>query len=248
METIRETKSELFQSLPEGGIAFVNADDKNVRDLPTNAKRVSYGFSHECDFAGDISRDDDGHIILDINGENINTGSANQTFAKNLLAASAVASTLGFSWEVIRERATSFEAVSGRCRLHVSNGVTAIDDTYNANLTSTLAAIDYLFSIPSSGKRHFVFGDMLELGDSSENHHHQVGVAASKKGVDHFYCYGTEASAAAEAANGIDVCHFDEKEDLTEAAKKNVSPGDVILFKGSRGMALESVMKVLLEG
>ena len=247
MDTIRKTKGELFQSLPEDGTAFVNADDKNVKDLSTDAKRVSYGFSHECDFAGDVSRDDDGHITLVINGKEIDTGSANQAFAKNLLAASAVASTLGLSWEVIRERAASFEAVSGRCRLHVSNGVTAIDDTYNANLNSTLAAIDYLFSIPSSGKRHFVFGDMLELGDFSASHHHQVGVVASKKGVDHFYCYGVEASAAVAAVNGIDVCHFDKKEGLAEAVKKNVSPGDVILFKGSRGMALESVMKELLE-
>ena len=246
METIRQTKGELFKSLPEDGTAFVNADDENVRDLPTDAKRVSYGFSHECDFAGDISHDDDGYITLVINGKEIDTGSANQAFAKNLLAASAVAFTLGLSWEMIRERAASFEAVSGRCRLHVSNGVTAIDDTYNANLSSTLAAIDYLFSIPSSGKRHFVFADMLELGDSSENHHHQVGIAASKKGVDHFYCYGAEASAAA-AANGIDAYHFDEKERLAEAVKKNISPGDVILFKGSRGMALESVLKELLK-
>ena len=125
--------------------------------------------------------------------------------------------------------------------------MTAIDDTYNANLTSTLAAIDYLFSIPSNGKRHFVFGDMLELGDSSESHHHQVGIAASKKGVERFYCYGAEAAAAAAAANGIDACHFDEKERLAEAVKKNISPGDVILFKGSRGMALESVLKELLK-
>ena len=128
METIRQTKGELFKSLPEDGTAFVNADDENVRDLPTDAKRVSYGFSHECDFAGDISHDDDGYITLVINGKEIDTGSANQAFAKNLLAASAVAFTLGLSWEMIRERAASFEAVSGRCRLLVSNGVTAFDE------------------------------------------------------------------------------------------------------------------------
>jgi UDP-N-acetylmuramoyl-tripeptide--D-alanyl-D-alanine ligase len=245
IETIRETKGELFKSLPADGTAFVNADDENVRDLPTDAERVTYGFSHDCDFAGDMSRGDDGHITLIINGEEIETGSANQTFSMNLLAASAVASTLGMSWEVIQERVASFQAVTGRCRVEVKNGVTVIDDTYNANLTSTLAALDYLFDIPSEGERHFIFGDMLELGDASESHHQKVGVAASEKRVDHFYCYGAEAATASTAANGIDSRHFDGKKHLAEVIRENVSPGDVVLFKGSRGMALESVIEEL---
>jgi UDP-N-acetylmuramyl pentapeptide synthase len=192
-----------------------------------------------------MSRGDDGHITLIINGEEIETGSANQTFSMNLLAASAVASTLGMSWEVIQERVASFQAVTGRCRVEVKNGVTVIDDTYNANLTSTLAALDYLFDIPSEGERHFIFGDMLELGDASESHHQKVGVAASEKRVDHFYCYGAEAATASTAANGIDSRHFDGKKHLAEVIRENVSPGDVVLFKGSRGMALESVIEEL---
>jgi UDP-N-acetylmuramyl pentapeptide synthase len=194
-------------------------------DLPTDAERVTYGFSHDCDFAGDMSRGDDGHITLIINGEEIETGSANQTFSMNLLAASAVASTLGMSWEVIQERVASFQAVTGRCRVEVKNGVTVIDDTYNANLTSTLAALDYLFDIPSEGERHFIFGDMLELGDASESHH--------------------QKATASTAANGIDSRHFDGKKHLAEVIRENVSPGDVVLFKGSRGMALESVIEEL---
>ena len=243
VEAVRETKGELFESLPESGIAFVNNDDELVKDLPTPAERVTYGFTPECNFTGNMSRDGESLITLIINGEELPTGSANQTFAKNVLAASAVSSTLGIPFKDIQQQVASFQAVAGRCWMEKRNGVTVIDDTYNANLTSTLAALDYLFDIHVTGKRHFIFGDMLELGDASEDHHRQVGQAVSKRGVDQFLCYGPESAAAAEAANGIKAAHFDDKSSLGAAVKDSVSKGDVALFKASRGMALESVIK-----
>jgi len=84
---------------------------------------------------------------------------------------------------------------------------------------------------------------MLELGDASKDHHRQVGQAVSERGVDHFLCYGLESAAAAEVANGIKTAHFDDKSSLVQAVKDSVRKGDVALFKASRGMTLESVIK-----
>lgn len=243
VEAVRETKGELFEALPENGIAFINSDDELLKGLTTPAEKVTYGFNSECNFSGDMSRNNKGLITLIVNGEKLPTGSANQTFAKNVLAASAASSTLGIPWEDIQHQVATFSAVAGRCRMEKRNGVIVIDDTYNANLISTLAALDYLFDIPVTGKRHFIFGDMLELGVASKDHHRQVGQAASERGVDQFMCYGPESAAAAEAANGIEAEHFDDKDSLAEALKDTVIEGDVALFKASRGMELESVIK-----
>ena len=86
---------------------------------------------------------------------------------------------------------------------------------------------------------------MLELGVASENHHRKIGVAASKNGVDHLYCYGPESAVTAESADGIESHHFDDKTSLLNSLKKNLNTGDVVLFKGSRGMSLESIIKEL---
>ena len=86
---------------------------------------------------------------------------------------------------------------------------------------------------------------MLELGVSSENHHRKIGVAASKIGVDHLYCYGPESAVTAKSADGIESYHFDDKTSLLDSLRKSLKVGDIVLFKGSRGMSLESIIKEL---
>ena len=245
METITKTKGELFKSLPENGKAFINNDDKAIKTIETNAEKITYGFSSESDYFGNLKWDDHGLITLSINDENVPTRSANKIFAKNVLAASVIASTMGIPWEGIKKQINSFKGVKSRCEIIKKNGFTIIDDSYNANLTSSLAALDYLFQVPTKGKRHFVFGDMLELGVSSENHHRKIGVAASKIGVDHLYCYGPESAVTAKSAEGIESYHFDDKTSLLNSLRKCLKVGDIVLFKGSRGMFLESIIKEL---
>ncbi|MBF88218.1 MAG: hypothetical protein CMG75_00905 [Candidatus Marinimicrobia bacterium] len=247
IETIAKTKGELFEFLPKNGIAFVNNDDNAIGKIETDAEKISFGFSSDCDFFGNIKLDNDGLITLSINGEDIPIRSANKIFAKNVFAASVIASTMGISWEGIKNQIKCFQGVKSRCELIKKNGITIIDDSYNANLTSSLAALDYLLNISSAGKKHFVFGDMLELGVSSKDHHRKIGVAASNNGVDYLYCYGYESSITAKAANGIESHHFKDKTSLLKLLRKNLNIGDTVLFKGSRGMSLESIIKELVK-
>jgi|TARA_Y100000310_G_scaffold148074_1_gene147324 UDP-N-acetylmuramoyl-tripeptide--D-alanyl-D-alanine ligase len=244
IENISKTKGELFDALPSDGIAFVNFEDERIRDLTTGAQTVTYGYSAECDFTCDIHRDEDGVLSMIINGHEIFLNSYNQTFAHNVIAACAVSITFDVSWEDFAQSVISFEPTKGRCIIKEFDGVTVIDDTYNANLTSTLAALDLLLAHPSRGKRIVVFADMLELGDDSEEYHRRVGKACVENGIEQLFCLGEESRITVTLAQAaIDARHFDDKRGLTDCIKEEISEGDIILFKGSRGMELETVIE-----
>lgn len=246
MESITRAKGELFESLPPDGIAFVNADDDRIRTLPTPSKKVTFGFEGPADFSGELDRDEEGRYVLTVNGHRLALNSFNRIFAANALAACAVTVTLGIPWESLQESLVTFSPTEGRCTVKTHGTITIIDDTYNANLTSALAAVDFLFSLPGNRRRVVVFADMLELGNRSKSHHKQVGMALASAGVDLLLCFGPESRTTAEAAaSRIDSRHFDSKKDLSAALKNEIRNGDVILFKGSRGMALETVINDL---
>lgn len=244
IENIAETKGELFDALPSDGIAFVNLEDDRIKDLTSSAERITYGYSAECDFAGDIHNDSNGMLSLIINGNEIALNSYNRTFANNVLAACAVSITLDTSWDDFAEAVLRFEPTEGRCRTAEFGGVTVIDDTYNANLASALAALDLILAHPARGKRTVVLADMLELGIDSEEHHRRIGEACVKNKIDQLFCLGEESRIAVESAQGdIDARHFENEQDLADCVRNEIRSGDIVLFKGSRGMKLETVIE-----
>ena len=248
LDNIVKAKGELFDSLPEDGYAFVNWQDSYIKDIPTAATKITYGFSHDCDFATDIDKDNNGMIILTINSHEIDLNLCQDIFALNVISACSVSITLGVEWDTFREKILSFEPSKGRCQIKKFDGITIIDDTYNANLNSTLSALDYLKSIPGNGRRIMVFGDMLELGSDSENHHKKVGDSCAAKKLDLLLCYGNQSNVTVNTAESIiEAQHFDEKKRLSEVLRENIKEGDVILFKGSRGMAMETVIEEVFE-
>jgi len=244
IENISKSKGELFEALPPDGIAFVNAEDERIKLLPTEAKRITYGFDSDCDFTADLHQNKESFLSLTINGHEISLNSYSRTFAKNTLAACAVSISHGISWESFQESILSFVPTKGRCQIKDFHGVTIIDDTYNSNLTSTLEAMELLFSLPTSGNRIVVFGDMLELGNESETHHQRVGNQCITSKVDLLLCYGYESQTTVDTAKSrINARHFLDKGKLAETLKEEVQAGDTILFKGSRGMALETIIE-----
>jgi UDP-N-acetylmuramoyl-tripeptide--D-alanyl-D-alanine ligase len=125
--------------------------------------------------------------------------------------------------------------------------MTLIDDTYNANLESTIAAIDYLTGFSGNGRRILVFGDMFELGDQSQDQHTKVGQKCASADLDLVFTVGTETIATdATMVDGPEHAHFDSKEELETALQKVVKDGDKILIKGSRGMAMETIIDTLV--
>jgi UDP-N-acetylmuramoyl-tripeptide--D-alanyl-D-alanine ligase len=124
------------------------------------------------------------------------------------------------------------------------NNITIIDDTYNANLTSSLASLDYLKNFSTNGRKIFVFGDMYELGKSTKIQHRQVGLKCIELSLDLVFTLGEHTKNTNSAlSGGIKNQHFSSKENLILTLKNELQSGDIILLKGSRGMAMETIIE-----
>ena len=174
IEAVAKTKAAIFENL-ENGIAFVNAADRRVKEITVKGHSISFGLNPDCDYPADLHYEKDRTITLTINTEEIPTLSSNLSFAKNIIACCAIARELGVEWEAIKDRVSTFSPPKGRCEVKNNGSYIIIDDTYNANLESTIAAIDYLSAFSGQGRKIFIFVDMLELGEVSREQHIVIG-------------------------------------------------------------------------
>tara|TARA_B100001971_G_scaffold211303_1_gene238759 strand:+ start:243 stop:1583 length:1341 start_codon:yes stop_codon:yes gene_type:complete len=243
VEEIAKEKGELFLAL-NNGFAFVNNADEKINALPCSGKKISYGLTPTCDFPSDIISEGDGSLTLIIDSEEISTDSRNLTFLKNVIAAAAVSITLGVEWDVFRDQILSFEPPKGRCQVKQFNSVTVIDDTYNANLESTIAALDYLMAFGGNGRKVFIFGDMFELGQDTESHHRKIGEKCKQTNLDAVYLLGEKTLFTDMELNSSTTHrHYSSKNKLISSLKDSFKEGDKILIKGSRGMAMETIIQ-----
>jgi UDP-N-acetylmuramoyl-tripeptide--D-alanyl-D-alanine ligase len=133
-------------------------------------------------------------------------------------------------------------------REELPGGVTLIDDAYNANPASSLAALEVLCLQKAAGRTVLVQGDMLELGRQSKAMHEQLGRAIAESCVDLLVTVGTETQAtslAAAARTRTVRLHFRDARTAADEVAPLIGPGDVVLVKGSRGLALEHVVKAI---
>ena len=246
IEAVAKTKGELFACLSKG-VSFINAADYRVGALEILGDSISFGLTPECDYPADIHHEKDGTITLTVDAEEIPTHSVNLTFAKNVIACVAISRTLGLSWGEIRENVASFQPPKGRCEVKNNGMITIIDDTYNANLESTVAAIDYLKAFSGNGQRIFVFGDMFELGDLSQDQHRRVGEKCNEAELSAVFTIGEETVTTDAIITYSELHkHFDNKDDLLTSLKSIVKDGDKVLVKGSRGMKMETIVEAML--
>ena len=167
----------------------------------------------------------------------------------NALAAAAVARELGLTAEETKRGIEAVQTIGGRSNLLHRNGVTIIDDCYNANPVSMKASIDVLSK--AEGRKIAVLGDMGELGAEERQLHFSVGEHFKGKGIDELFCTGELSRALAEAVKQCSpetaVHYFDTKEALEEALLPGVSVGDSILVKASHFMGFPEIVKALTE-
>ena len=246
IETIASTKGALFKSLKDG-ISFVNEADKRVSSISFEGKKITYGVSSNCDYPTDIHNENDGTLSLTIDTHDLNIKSTNLSFAKNIIACCAVARELQVEWGAIEDRIHTFTPPKGRCEVKHNGSYIIIDDSYNANLESTLAALDYLNAFSGSGNKIFILGDMLELGTSSESQHREVAKKCNDLNIDAIMTYGTESKITNKnIKESIYKKHFDDKSKLCDELKKITNKNDKILIKGSRGMKMENIVENLM--
>ncbi|MDZ4805537.1 MAG: UDP-N-acetylmuramoyl-tripeptide--D-alanyl-D-alanine ligase [Candidatus Eisenbacteria bacterium] len=166
----------------------------------------------------------------------------------NALAALAVSQVLGVAPDAAVRALANVRPVTGRMEVRRFGPLTIIDDSYNANPDSMRAALDLLREAPHTGRRVAVLGEMLELGQTSLSMHREVGAAASF--VDALWVIGPSASevaaAAVEAGLAGSAAHVvPDLESLLSSIPPALLPGDLILVKGSRGMALDRLVRAV---
>jgi len=242
IENIVDTKGSLFKYL-RNGISFINYADERIKSINNIGQKITYGLNANCDFPADIHRENDGSITLTIDAQEIKTKSKNLSFAKNIIAVSAVSITLGIEWKLLQEKILTFKPPKGRCKVITYNSITIIDDTYNANLESCIAAIDYLNAFSGSGRKILVLGDMLELGNASTSQHEKLGSKCSEANLDAVFTIGKRTLSTQSTIHGVPInLHYNNSGDLISSLKSQLQDNDKILFKGSRGMKMERII------
>jgi UDP-N-acetylmuramoyl-tripeptide--D-alanyl-D-alanine ligase len=251
VEAVAAAKGELLYHITDGGLAVVNADDSRVASLSQNAsaRRISFGIDRGEVRAREISSLGLGgqqFRLLTPQGETtVKLRSCGRHNIYNALAATA-ALLEKVDLPTIVAGLEAFTPYSGRFQIERLDDITLVDDTYNANPSSTKAALETLNQIAAEGHRIAVLGDMLELGEHEADAHRGVGTVAGRN-VDRLYLtgelmtkYASEGALFADMPQNAIICCTSHRE-IAERLHSTISGGDVILFKGSRGMAMEKV-------
>ncbi|MFE5401075.1 UDP-N-acetylmuramoyl-tripeptide--D-alanyl-D-alanine ligase [Streptomyces sp. NPDC004596] len=261
-EQIAQAKGELVEALPEDGAAVLNADDPLVRAMAsrTKAKVVLFGESAEADVrAENVRLTDSGQPAFRLHtpsgASDVTMRLYGEHHVSNALAAAAVAHELGMSAAEIATALSEAGSLS-RWRMEVTerpDGVTIVNDAYNANPESMRAALRALAAMGKGRRTWAVLGKMAELGDEALAEHDAVGRLAVRLNVSKLVAVGgIEASwlqlgAYNEGSWGEESVHVSDAQAAVDLLRSELRPGDVVLVKASRSVGLEGVAQALLE-
>ncbi|MGP1667813.1 MAG: glutamate ligase domain-containing protein, partial [Rhodanobacter sp.] len=166
-------------------------------------------------------------------------------YVRNALAAAACALTAGCSLAHVVEGLGNFRGEKGRMRICRGRSESwVIDDTYNANPGSVMAAVDYLGQRP--GKRILVLGDLAELGDLGPQSHRDLGRYAAQQNITALYAVGPLSALSAQTF-GTGGAAFDNKNQLVETLLKQLDAQTMVLVKGSRSSRMEEVVQLICD-
>ena len=255
-ENICKAKLEICNGLPEGAPLVLNYDDPFLRKavLPAHVRPVWFSLSDEnadvC--ALSIRQETDGMSFVLEDQEHgtfvVNIPAMGRHNVANALAAYCAATRLGCDAKRVIHGLSNFEQTGRRQKVVDSEGVTVIEDCYNANPDSMKAALAMFKDFPCK-RRFALLGDMLELGELSREAHEELGRLAAESGLYCLITYGEQAkrTAVVAAAKGVETLHADSYREAADALLSRVQPGDAVLVKASHGMALEKVLDIFYE-
>ncbi|MDI3387121.1 UDP-N-acetylmuramoyl-tripeptide--D-alanyl-D-alanine ligase [Streptomyces sp. B-S-A8] len=262
-EQIAQAKGELVEALPEDGTAILNADDPLVRAMASRTKApvLFFGESEEADVrAENVRLTDQGQPSFTLRTpsgcSDVTLRLYGEHHVSNALAAAAVAHRLGMSAEEIAVALSEAGNLS-RWRMEVTerpDGVTVVNDAYNANPESMRAALRALAAMGRGRRTWAVLGQMAELGDEALAEHDAVGRLAVRLNVSKLVAVGgREASwlqlgAYNEGSWGEESVHVSDAQAAVDLLRSELRPGDVVLVKASRSVGLEKVAFALIEG
>ena len=247
---IAQTKGAIYDALPADGTAVINTDDAFGAWFAQRAADrtiIRFGLDADADLrAADLRLRPDSsqfRLVTPSGDVAIELPLAGRHSVCNALAAASMAMAVGASLSVIADALSDARPVAGRqTRYQLANGVELIDDSYNANPGSVLAAVATLARL--NGGALLVLGDMLELGPQEAELHADIGRRARDANLAGLLTVGPLAEHASRAF-GAGAEHFVDQEALVAAIAERLQPGTVCLVKGSRGSAMERVVAAL---
>jgi UDP-N-acetylmuramoyl-tripeptide--D-alanyl-D-alanine ligase len=247
---VARAKGELFARLGAQGVAIINADDRYAplwRDLAAHCRVLEFGLQGDAAVRAAWRGDVDGSriaLVTPWGDAEIHLPLPGRHNVMNALAASTAALAAGAGLDAVVGGLESLSPVDGRFTVHrLPQGITVIDDTYNANPGSLQAAIDVLAI--AGGETWLVLGDMGELGPGARELHAEAGRRARAAGVDRLFTLGALSRAAAESFGSGAAEAFDTVDGLVAALRRQAHDGLHVLVKGSRRMRMERVVQAL---
>ena len=242
---VLRAKAEIVSGMPENGVIIANGDDETMRGYDFGRRTVRFGLGPDCDVrASNIVIDglEGMKCVIEARGKRIPVRIP--AFGRHLVYAAlmgaAVGTELGLTEVEIAQGIARFENVGSRGRVIDTGRITILDDCYNANPTSTSAALDSLADLP--GRHVAILGDMLELGENAPALHALIGQKAAK--TARVIACGTLSEHIAAAA-GEGALWFPDVESLIRALPEHILDGDAVLVKASHSMGFDAVVKAL---
>jgi len=256
---ITRVKGELLEALPAAGVAVVNAGDDATSELVSRTRarvlRVGAGSDAAEVRTRDVGLDVDlrPRFMLDTpwGSAAVRLGVRGKHQVQNAAMAAAAALSLGVPLDRVASGLADAATASRRMQLHRSpDGVLVLNDAYNASPTSVAAALDSFSHLAPNGRRIFVFGEMLELGEQSGEEHARIGALVAESGVDMLVTVGPGTRRAADVARerGLAVVDAADAAAALEAVRGAAGPGDAVLVKASRSVGLDVVADALVTG
>ncbi|MEE9291307.1 MAG: UDP-N-acetylmuramoyl-tripeptide--D-alanyl-D-alanine ligase [Acidobacteriota bacterium] len=258
LEKIAEAKGELFRTMREDAVAVYNADDPSTAKLGRafSGRSIPYGVTSSSARIGADAFTMEGlegsRFTLRVGKETVpaRIGIPGRHNLYNALAAAATGHALGIGAEAIARAIGSVRPAAMRGVLHrLQDGIRLLDDSYNSNPAAMERVIEILVESQPRGRRVLVSGDMLELGSHGRKAHTRLGEQVAEAGIDLFIAVGPLSGRAAAAARGgraIEVHHFADSAAAADFVPSALRSADLIIVKGSRGIAMEHVVRAVI--
>ena len=253
-EGIRKAKMEITEGMEADAPLLLNGDNDLLRELDElPAQPITYfGSDSACEVWADKVQQGENLTFTAHFGDveiPVDLALEGEHFVSDALAAISVGLKLGVTPENISTALSAFRNMAGRQEIFQAGNLTIIKDCYNAGPESMAAALNVLAG--RKGRKIAVLGDMLELGDSAHPEHYKLGRIAAQK-ADLLFAYGPHGKVVADGAitGGMgekNVAAFTDHAELAAALKLTAKPGDILLFKGSRGMHMEISLEKFLD-
>ncbi|RQV96649.1 MAG: UDP-N-acetylmuramoyl-tripeptide--D-alanyl-D-alanine ligase [Calditrichaeota bacterium] len=247
-KAIFKEKKSVFDSTKPGGKIYINLDDPFLSGYQhDNCVSITYSMKVKADIMGRLNDITPmGFPVFTVNDKTkVRLQTAGIHNALNALSAFALAMQFGMTENEIKDALESFISYDKRLQISDYNGIMIINDAYNSNPDSVAAVLDSVRKIKIPGRKIIALGDMFELGKFSAEAHIRVVKMAVAGDADELILLGNMMTDAGRSVNHPKIKCFEDHAVAADYLNASLEKGDLLLLKGSRGMAMEKILDIM---